>query len=228
MALSTAATEFRATLGALGLAQRRVARLFDVGERSIRRWQHGDRRVPYAVTLVCRLMAMGAVTIDQVEQAAVPRTNSRAKREPPAPLRAEPASNQSALAPRRAKTATFADGGPTTAEKVLALAEGSCRWPFNDPRHSGFRFCGRPIAEKGSYCKHHARLAYLPRRTGGGHGVRIGLLSARQDHGELVAHGPQPVPTHGRPSAPSALSATSAARPPSSQAAVSGSAPPPA
>ena len=80
MALSTAATEFRATLGALGLAQRRVARLFDVGERSIRRWQHGDRRVPYAVTLVCRLMAMGAVTIDQVEQAAVPRTNSRAKR----------------------------------------------------------------------------------------------------------------------------------------------------
>ena len=229
---AAAVTAFGNALDAIGGPRSRLARLLGTSSRNLRRWRDGTRRPPLAAVVVVRLIVDGKVGLADVEQAATPSpiwTNGSSEEEPPAPLRAAPAPEEPpALAPRRAKTATFADGGPTTAEKVLALAEGSCRWPFNDPRHSGFRFCGRPIAEKGSYCKHHARLAYLPRRTGGGHGVRIGLLSARQDHGELVAHGPQPVPTHGRPSAPSALSATSAARPPSSQAAVSGSAPPPA
>jgi hypothetical protein len=69
---ATAADEFRATLGALGIAQRRVAQLFGVGPRSVRRWQCGDRRVPCGVGIVLRLLAAGAVTVAQVEQAAVP------------------------------------------------------------------------------------------------------------------------------------------------------------
>ena len=68
---AVATTEFRETLGALGIAQHRVARLFGVGPRSVRRWQDGDRRVPCGVGIVLRLLAAGTVTVAQVEQAAV-------------------------------------------------------------------------------------------------------------------------------------------------------------
>src|SRR6516225_5389841 len=85
-AASDSVVEFRATLDALGLAQGRVAQLFGVGPRSVRRWQHGDRRVPCGVGIVFRLLAAGVVTVDQVEQAATPaRTNGGAKPEPPEP-----------------------------------------------------------------------------------------------------------------------------------------------
>ena len=110
--LSVAKTEFRATLDALGIAQHRVAQLFGVGPRSIRRWQDGDRRVPCGVGIVLRLLAAGAVTVDQVEQAAgaIPaRTNGSAKPEPPAPLLGAPAPEQSAAAP--AEAAALADPG---------------------------------------------------------------------------------------------------------------------
>jgi hypothetical protein len=60
------------TLGTLGIAQHRVAKLFGVGPRSVRRWQCGDRRVPCGVDIVLRLLAAGTVTLAQVEQAAVP------------------------------------------------------------------------------------------------------------------------------------------------------------
>jgi hypothetical protein len=88
-----ATTEFHATLSALGLAQDRVAKVFGVGPRSVRRWQHGDRRVPCGVRIVLRLLATGAVTLAQVEQAATPipvRTNGSAEPEPPAPPLVEP------------------------------------------------------------------------------------------------------------------------------------------
>ena len=119
---AVAKTEFRATLAALGIAQHRAAQLFGVGPRSVRRWQDGDRRVPCGVDIVLRLLAAGAVTVDQVEQVAVPipaRTNGSAKPEPPAPLLGAPAPEQSAVAP--AEAATLADPGLTTAEKVCAL-----------------------------------------------------------------------------------------------------------
>ena len=173
-----AADEFRATLGALGIAQRRVAQLFGVGSRSVRRWRDGTRRVPVGVSIVFRLLVTGAVTVDQVERVAVPSpiwTNGSAKEEPPAPRPAEPALDQSALA--RARAAARADPGLTTAEKVIALALGACRWPGGDPRHSDFYFCGDPVAEK-SYCKHHHALAYMAPRTGGGHGA----LAAQWGH----------------------------------------------
>jgi transcriptional regulator with XRE-family HTH domain len=63
--LSVAATEFRATLGVLGLTQRRVAEIFNVAPRSIRRWQSGDRRVPHGIALVMRLLAAEVITITQ-------------------------------------------------------------------------------------------------------------------------------------------------------------------
>ena len=112
-------------LSTLGLAQHRVAHLFGVGPRSVRRWQDGDRRVPCGVDIVLRLLAAGAVTVAQVEQAAVPipaRTNGSAKPEPPAPLLGAPAPEQSAAAPTEA--VALADPGLTTAEKVVRARSG--------------------------------------------------------------------------------------------------------
>jgi GcrA cell cycle regulator len=69
-------TEFHQALSGLNLAQQRVAALIDVSPRAVRRWRHGERRVPCGVAIVVHLLAAGAVTIDQVEKAAV-RTNAR-------------------------------------------------------------------------------------------------------------------------------------------------------
>ena len=165
--------EFREALGALGLAQHRVAQLFNVGPRSVRRWQHGDRRVPCGVGIVLRLLAAGAVTVAQIEQAAVPisaRTNGSAKSEPPAPLLLEPA-------PEPTQAAAPADSGLTIAEKVCALAPEACRWPYGDPRHpADFHFCSSPVTRK-PYCEHHRAIAYMAPRTDGGHGARIKLVA---------------------------------------------------
>ena len=153
--------EFRATLGALGIAQDRVAKLFNVKARSVRRWQDGDRRVPSGVSIVLSLLATGTVTFEEVERAAVSipaRANGGAKPGPPAPLRVALAPEPSVVAP--AEAAALADPGLSTAEKVVALAADGCRWPFGDPGAPGFRFCGAPVAKR-PYCPHHRVQAYV-------------------------------------------------------------------
>ena len=170
---SVARTEFRATLAALGIAQHRVARLFGVGPRSVRRWQNGDRRVPCGVGIVLRLLAAGTVTVAQVEQAAI-RTNGSAKPGPPAPLLVALAPEPSVLA--RAKAAALAGPGLSTAEKVCALAPDACRWPRGDPARPDFHFCGSPVARK-PYCEHHRAMAYAAPLTGRGHGARSGRVA---------------------------------------------------
>jgi len=219
---ATAADEFRAMLNALGLTPRHAARLFATSSRNLRRWRDGTRRIPRAVTLVCRLMAVGAVTIEQVEAAAVPspiRTNGGM---PPAPLRAAPAlEERSASAPRRAKTATLVGPSSTTivVEQVVALAAG-CRWPCGDLGHPDFHFCGGMVT-RGPYCEHHRAMAYLAPRSGRGQGVRIGFVAHRRQLRLQLA------PALGSPPTPGALPATSVSPLPNSQATLPGHAPPP-
>jgi GcrA cell cycle regulator len=146
-----------AMLDALGLTQHRIARLFNVSARHIRRWRSGARRVPHAVGIVCNLLAVGAVTIEQVEAAVPARTNGGVTRpEPPAP-RVEP----------EPELATRANPGSTITEEILALDRDTCRWPSGTPGRSDFHFCGRPIA-KGSYCQQHHSMAHIaqPLRPG--------------------------------------------------------------
>jgi GcrA cell cycle regulator len=45
---------------------------------------------------------------------------------------------------------------------LLDLKESMCRWPIGDPQDEGFHFCGRQKAAHGSYCEHHARIAFQP------------------------------------------------------------------
>jgi GcrA cell cycle regulator len=120
-------TEFHEALGTLGIAQQRVAALFGVGSRSVRRWQDGERRVPHGVGIVVRLLAAGMVTVEQVERAANPisaRTNGGAKSEPPvveSPSELEPALEQFALAD--AEAVTFADPDLTLSARKNGGAE---------------------------------------------------------------------------------------------------------
>jgi hypothetical protein len=172
------ATNFRATFGALGLAQHHVAKLFGVSSRCIRRWERGDRRTPLGISILINLMASGVVTVGQVERAA--RTNGSAKPEP-APV--EPTPERSAVAdtgavyrggrwngppgrtPERsitvdAEVSALADPGSTTAAEVYALAPRTCRWPIGDPAQPGFHFCGAPAVER-PYCERHCAVAYV-------------------------------------------------------------------
>ena len=202
---AAAATEFARTLDMLDVTQLRIARLFGTTPRTIRRWRDGTRRTQRGVDIVLRLLAAGAITVAQVEEAAADPAPARAngggaKGEPPAPRHAAPAPKQPALAPRRARTATLADPSPTTSvvEQVCALTSGTCRWPLGVPGQPGFRFCNSAVVTA-PYCPRHRAMAYLAPRPGRGHGAHV----------EFVTYG-----RHGRPSIPSAFSATGASQAP--------------
>jgi len=191
---AAATTEFGAALDILDITQAHAGRLFQVSQRHVRRWKRADRSVPVGVATVLRLLTQGAVSLAQVELAATSIsawTNGGAEGEPLVSLEE---------APDPAKTATLA-------EKVYALAPGTCRWPLGDPQRPNFCFCGHPAVAQ-PYCARHRTVAYLALRTGRGHGVRVGFVAhGRQPH-------PQQAPAHGSPSAPSAFSATGVSRPP--------------
>ncbi|MEI7608532.1 MAG: GcrA family cell cycle regulator [Rhodospirillaceae bacterium] len=46
--------------------------------------------------------------------------------------------------------------GPT----LLTMTERMCKWPFGDPKKSGFYFCGHPVPAAVTYCAEHRALAY--------------------------------------------------------------------
>lgn len=48
---------------------------------------------------------------------------------------------------------------------VLELHAGVCRYPFGDPRHPDFCFCGGNASPALPYCAGHARLSYRPGRV---------------------------------------------------------------
>ena len=79
---SVARTEFGAALAGLGLAQDRVARLFNVHARAIRRWETGASSTPTGAAIVIGLLVAKMVTVEEVERVAV----QRAKLGAPAPL----------------------------------------------------------------------------------------------------------------------------------------------
>src|SRR6516165_4177364 len=99
---AAAATEFARTLDMLDVTQLRIARLFGTTPRTIRRWRDGTRRTQRGVDIVLRLLAAGAITVAQVEEAAADPAPARAngggaKGEPPAPRHAAPAPEQPPL-----------------------------------------------------------------------------------------------------------------------------------
>lgn len=45
---------------------------------------------------------------------------------------------------------------------LVDLQPGECKWPYGDPRESGFGYCGHARAESRPYCSGHAALAFVP------------------------------------------------------------------
>jgi hypothetical protein len=130
----------------LGIEQCRLAQLFDVSPRCVRRWQRGERHLPRGIAVLLRLLITKTITVEQVEQASVPipvRMNGHAK--------ALPALLREERPPER-----------TTAEKVFALALNACRYPIGDPQRPDFRFCGCPSVAGKPYCARHFSMAYAP------------------------------------------------------------------
>jgi hypothetical protein len=184
-----APTEFHQALSGLNLAQQRVAQLFDVSPRAVRRWQHGERRVPRGLEILVRLMTDGVVTVEQLERAAVHRTNGGP--EPAGVEDSPPLIDESLLVEPPSEAPTdLAEGlggtivppnvaqcaeSVTTAEKVAALTSRSCRWPHGDPASPEFRFCGEATTIP-PYCEEHRGVAYMAPPT---RSVRRDRASAR-------------------------------------------------
>ena len=161
---AAAADKFRTTLDALGIAQRRAGQWFDVDARSVRRWRRGDRHIPAGVRVVCNLLAMGVVTVEQVEAAALISTQTKGGGAEPLHVeRPVPAEAAAAITPVKINGAPVSpapEPAETLAEKVCRLT--GCRWPIGDPRHSGFSFCCAPTSAGSPYCEAHHAAAHMP------------------------------------------------------------------
>jgi GcrA cell cycle regulator len=51
---------------------------------------------------------------------------------------------------------------PAKVFQLADLEDGQCRYPFGDPQHSDFGFCGCKKVDGLPYCKEHARVAFQP------------------------------------------------------------------
>lgn len=92
----------------------------------------------------------------KIVRAPRPRKEPRIRLPNPRPLK---------LAPRCEPIVVEAEdeqGGPLDGGLTLIeLRAGCCRWPFGDPRLSGLRYCGQPIADGAhlSFCGFHLQRA---------------------------------------------------------------------
>jgi hypothetical protein len=155
-------TEFRVMLGELGFEQQRVAQLFGVKPRNLRRWRRGDRPIPHGIQILLRLLAIGAVTVAQVEEAAKTVTSSDAM----ASGNLSTADKVCAFKAATSPDAAAASRDLSTADKVCALTPTACRWPIGDPACADFCFCGASVVVgNSSYCDRHRATAYRPRIT---------------------------------------------------------------
>ncbi|MEQ8286504.1 GcrA family cell cycle regulator [Thalassospira sp.] len=73
------------------------------------------------------------------------------KRPSPIQRRAEEAEQKKAPAPKQ----------PAKGITIYDLGVGMCRWPFGDPDHDDFHFCGKKIVPSKPYCLEHCTQAYL-------------------------------------------------------------------
>lgn len=61
------APDFRATMAALGISQARLNRLLKLDKNTANRWSTGLAPVPQAVALLLTLIALGRVTMADIE-----------------------------------------------------------------------------------------------------------------------------------------------------------------
>jgi GcrA cell cycle regulator len=148
------AAEFRRALAALAITPRRVAKLVNVGSRTVRRWQDGSRHIPFGIIVLFRLLAAQVLTIGEIEAVIAAPVWTNGGPVPPTPRRIEPV-------PEQPEAAILTDSSSTVVEQILALTPETCHWPFNDPGRPDFRFCHDPVTRGRPYCARHCNEAYV-------------------------------------------------------------------
>jgi hypothetical protein len=161
--------ELRAALAALDIPQHRLAAIFSVEPRSVRRWRSGDRPIPAGVGLVAGLLFAGKVTLAEVEQIAFasartpdfdPAVTDIKSEEPVLPESAAGGCAEPVVA-----SPEFPEpSGPDPVGVDFAeLGPGQCKWPFwGNERPSIYeaRFCGAVPVAGSPYCVEHSLLAF--------------------------------------------------------------------
>jgi hypothetical protein len=144
--MNSTPTDFRGALTLLG-STRQAAALLGCQPRHLRRWRSGERTLPHGITLLLRLLAAGVITVGDIERAASARANDRV----------DPGGG--AGLPSEGGAAALVED--SVVAKVLALADGECRWPTGDI--PTLAFCGAPVTdETSSYCAQHRAAAHIP------------------------------------------------------------------
>jgi len=76
---------------------------------------------------------------------------------------------------------------PSLHVSIMDLRQHHCRWPIGDPGNiETFRYCGADSDLEDAYCKHHARIAYVPAAARREHSeetkekIRLAALRRRQ------------------------------------------------
>lgn len=64
------AAQFRTTLDRIGLSQVAASKLLQVNDRTVRTWALDQSPIPHAVAILLRLLASGAISLDDVEKAS--------------------------------------------------------------------------------------------------------------------------------------------------------------
>jgi hypothetical protein len=144
-------TDFREALAALGSTSR-VAKLFSVKPREVRRWRDG-RTTPRGVQILLELLVVGVISVVDIEHAAA-RVDGDAG---PGPA---PTVDLDSLA-----AAVTPVDPSSVAGKICALPpSGACKWPLGDiDDPARFRFCRAPALAGQPYCSDHQALSVRPR-----------------------------------------------------------------
>jgi hypothetical protein len=144
---TAAANEFCELLGALGISRPEFARLLNYSQKAIRNWAGGSRRVPRENLILLRLVRIGAITIDQIADAARP---------------------QCGLVKPVVGPAVDREPAPEIGVGFFQLSGETCKWPLwgnETPTVSEMRFCGGRTIAGSSYCGEHSARARRVRRN---------------------------------------------------------------
>jgi len=144
----------------LGLAYKGGAREVTPRTREARSAPEIETKSLQAEQKPHRDFATAKIVLPQKIATPTPRVEQPIKA-PPAPRRPV----TSALTPPPLLATDFV--GPDAIRSLTDSERGkACRWPMGDPRDSDFRFCNHTYLGTGSYCAHHARIAYQPASGG--------------------------------------------------------------
>lgn len=132
-------------------------------ERLIELWNGGASATQAAAALGNGLTRNACVAkIDRLRASGVELRRVQVYvKKPPAPRPPKPVAVKAAPAadPRLLEPLEM-EGEPITA---MNATRHHCRYGYGEPAEDGFRYCGRAVVPKSSFCENHGRLCHAPK-----------------------------------------------------------------